>query len=83
MCLDKPSSKCGWRSVLKNQVDSERGKIPELKGIRATGKTLEECCRRLSEVIEGWTIVGLERGLSIPPVEKYRTKEHKELRASG
>ena len=67
-------------------IDDEEpyyGEIPELKGIWATGKTLEECRKRLSEVIEGWIIVRLERGLSIPPVEKYRTKGPKELRASG
>ena len=30
------------------------GEVPELKGVWATGKTLEECRKKLAEVIEGW-----------------------------
>ena len=33
------------------------GEIPDLKGVWATGKTLEECRKKLSEVVEGWLIV--------------------------
>ncbi len=67
-------------------IDDEEpyyGEIPELKGIWATGKTLEECRKRLSEVIEGWIIVRLKKGLSIPPLGKYRIKEPRELSISG
>jgi predicted RNase H-like HicB family nuclease len=52
-------------SMMKNL---NYGEIPELKGIWATGKTLEECRKRLSEVIEGRIIVRLKRGLPIPPI---------------
>ena len=64
-------------------IDDEEpyyGEIPELKGIWATGKTLEECRKKLSEVIEGWIIIRLRKGLPIPPLGKYRIKEPKELR---
>jgi len=44
------------------------GEVPELKGAWATGKTLEECRSRLSEVIEGWLIIRLKEGLSIPSI---------------
>ena len=30
------------------------GEVPELEGVWATGKTLEDCRRELQEVIEGW-----------------------------
>lgn len=47
------------------------GEIPELKGVWATAKTLEECRRKLSDVIEGWIIVRLKKGLPIPPIDNY------------
>jgi predicted RNase H-like HicB family nuclease len=59
------------------------GEVPDLKGVWATGKTLEECRTRLSEVIEGWIIIRLRKGLPIPPLGKYRIKEPKELSISG
>ena len=55
------------------------GEVPSLKGAWATGKTLEECRKRLFEVIEGWIIIRIKKGLPIPPLGKYRIKEPKEL----
>jgi len=55
------------------------GEVPSLKGVWATGKTLEECRKRLFEVIEGWIIIRIKKGLPIPPLGKYRIKEPKEL----
>jgi predicted RNase H-like HicB family nuclease len=59
------------------------GEVPGLKGIWATGKTLEECRKNLSEVIEGWIIVRIKKGLPIPPLGRYRIKEPRELSLSG
>ncbi len=59
------------------------GEVPELKGVWATGKTLEECRKNLSEVIEGWIIIRIRKGLPIPPIGKRRIREPKELRLSG
>ena len=59
------------------------GEVPELKGVWATGKTLEECRKKLSEVIEGWIIIRLKKGLPIPALGKHRIKEAKELAISG
>ena len=59
------------------------GKVSELKGVWATGKTLEECRKKLAEVIEGWIIIRLKKGLPIPPLGKYRIKEPRELSISG
>lgn len=55
------------------------GEIPELPGVWATGKTLEECRKNLKEVIEGWLIVRLRRGLFIPPIDGHIIKELEEL----
>jgi len=43
------------------------GEIPELAGVYATGKTLEECRANLMEVIDGWIIVRLSTSLNFPP----------------
>ena len=42
------------------------GEIPELKGVWATGKTLEECRKNLLETLEGWVLLRLRKNLSIP-----------------
>jgi predicted RNase H-like HicB family nuclease len=42
------------------------GEVPELQGVWASGKTLEECRRNLAEVVDGWVLVRLARGLPIP-----------------
>jgi len=50
------------------------GRVPTLKGVWATGKSLEECRNHLADVIEGWLIVRLRKGLPIPPVGKNRVR---------
>ena len=47
------------------------GEVPELEGVWAIGKTLEECRKNLVEVIDGWIIVRLRKGLPIPPIGAY------------
>jgi predicted RNase H-like HicB family nuclease len=47
------------------------GEVPELEGVWATGKTLEECRKNLVEVIDGWILVRLRKGLPIPPIDEY------------
>lgn len=42
------------------------GEVPELKGVWATGETLEACRNNLESTIEGWLLVRLSRNLSIP-----------------
>jgi predicted RNase H-like HicB family nuclease len=56
------------------------GEVPELEGVWATGKTLEECRNNLAEVIDGWLVVRLKRGLAIPPLGKHTVRE---LKAKG
>ena len=44
------------------------GEVPELRGVWANGKTLEECRENLKGVIEGWIALRLRLGLAIPPI---------------
>ena len=56
-------------------IDDEEpyyGEVPELQGVWATGNTLEECRQNLADVIDGWILVRLSRGLPIPPVGEMR-----------
>ena len=59
------------------------GEVPGLQGVWASGNTLEECRRNLAEVIDGWLVVRLKRGLAIPPLGKYRVKELRRLPVRG
>lgn len=47
------------------------GEIPELRGVWAIGKTLEECRENLKGVIEGWIALRLRLGLAIPPINGH------------
>jgi len=52
-------------------IDDEEpyyGEIPELAGVWATGKTLEECRKNLTEVIDGWIVVRSKKNLALPSV---------------
>lgn len=42
--------------------------VPERSGVWASGKTIEECRKELMSVIEGWVLLRLRMGRSIPPV---------------
>ena len=45
-----------------------------LKGVVATGRTLEACRRELAEVVEEWILVRVARGLAVPPLGKAVVK---------
>ena len=63
-------------------IDDEEpyyGEVRELPGVWATGKSLEECRRNLREVIEGWIIVRLQKGLPVPALAKKRLSQVKEI----
>ena len=59
------------------------GEVPELEGVWATGKTLEECRTNLAEVIDGWIVVRLKKGLPIPPIGEYRISELTKVEVSA
>lgn len=55
------------------------GEIEELRGVWATGKTLEECRSNLKEVVEGWILLSIKKGLSIPKLGDFEIKEIQEV----
>ena len=67
-----------------DKLDDKRepfyGEVPGLKGVWASGRTLEECRERLADTIDGWLVVRLKRGLTIPAIGKHRIQELKELK---
>jgi predicted RNase H-like HicB family nuclease len=52
-------------------IDDEEpfyGEIPEIEGVWATGKTLEECRDRLVTALEDWVLFSVAQGYEIPPL---------------
>jgi predicted RNase H-like HicB family nuclease len=58
------------------------GEVPELTGVWATGESLEQCRKNLREVIEGWIIVRLQKGLGIPALGSKQLRKVKELKVN-
>jgi predicted RNase H-like HicB family nuclease len=54
------------------------GEVKELKGVWATGKTLEECRNNLKEVIEGWILLSIKKGLPIPSLGNNEIRDIQE-----
>lgn len=44
------------------------GEVPRLRGVLATGETLEACRTQLAEVVEEWVLVRVAKGLTVPPM---------------
>jgi predicted RNase H-like HicB family nuclease len=59
------------------------GEVEELKGIWATGKTLEDCRRNLKEVIEGWILLSIKKGLPIPVLGNNEIREIQDMQESN
>jgi predicted RNase H-like HicB family nuclease len=45
------------------------GEIPSFQGVYANASTLEACREELQEVLEGWIVLGLRLGHSLPVVD--------------
>jgi len=65
------------RYELIDDAEPYYGEVPELQGVWASGKTLEECRENLKDVIEGWILVSLRKDIPIPTLG---TREIKELK---
>jgi len=50
------------------------GSVPELKGVWADGKTLEECRDTLAEVIEDWIWAHIRRGMDIREIDGVKVE---------
>lgn len=55
------------------------GSIKACRGVWATGKTLEECRKNLQEVLEGWILVRLRKGLPLPSIDGRRLAPAKKI----
>ena len=58
------------------------GEIPDLPGVWATGTTLEECRKNLIEVLEGWILIRVRKGLPIPEIDNVTILIPEELKIS-
>ena len=59
-------------------IDDEEpyyGEVRELRGVWATGKTLEECRGNLKDVIEGWILLSIRKGLTVPKLGDVEIRE--------
>jgi predicted RNase H-like HicB family nuclease len=45
------------------------GEIPGFRGVYANAATLESCREELQEVLEGWIVLGLRLGHTLPGVD--------------
>jgi predicted RNase H-like HicB family nuclease len=54
--------------------DTFTATVQGLRGIVATGPTLEACRRDLAEVVEAWVLVRVARGLSVPALDGVTVK---------
>ena len=45
------------------------GEIPGFQGVYANAETLEACREQLQEVLEGWIVLGLRMGHTLPVVD--------------
>jgi len=54
------------------------GEIPGLQGVYANEPTLEACRETLQEVLEGWIVLGLRLGHTLPVVDGIALTTEKE-----
>ena len=50
------------------------GEVPSLRGVVATGRTLEACREELGEVVEEWVLARVAQGLSVPPLRNVTVR---------
>ena len=54
------------RYEMINEGKGFYAEIKPLRGVWATGKTLEECRENLKSTLEGWLIIRIQKHLPIP-----------------
>ena len=70
--------KCAHFELIRDE-EPYYGEVTELQGVWATGKTLEECRQNLAETIDGWVLIRLSQGLSIPEIRGVRIVPPREI----
>ena len=61
----------------KLEDDTFYGEVPRLRGVLATGRTLEECRTQLAEVVEEWVLVRVAKGLTVPTLGRIEVRVKK------
>ena len=51
--------------------------VPRLRGVLATGTSLEECRNLLAEVVEEWVLIRVAKGLGVPHLGKVQVRVRK------
>ncbi len=54
------------------------GEISECPGVYANDVTLEGCRKMLREVLEGWIMLGIRHGATIPVIDGIDVNEHED-----
>lgn len=63
-------------------IDDEEpfyGEVPELKGVWASGKSLEECRAHLKDVVEGWLLISIKHNKMIPELGSTKIQEIEQI----
>ena len=55
------------------------GEVTELEGVWATGKSLEQCRENLRDVLDGWILIHIQKGLVIPRLGDLQVQLPKEI----
>ena len=55
------------------------GEIPGFSGVYSNAPTLEACREQLQEVLEGWIVLGLRLGHTLPEVDGIRLDMNAEV----
>ncbi|MGB9928165.1 MAG: type II toxin-antitoxin system HicB family antitoxin [Methanosarcina sp.] len=60
-CLSNTSTQLlkGQNTKYSMMKEPYYGEVLKLESVWATGKTLEECCRNLEEVVDEWIVISL------------------------
>jgi len=64
-----------------NNDEPYYGAIADIQGIWASGNTLEECRENLKDVLEGWILLSIKKGLPIPRLGCCEILEPQEISA--
>jgi len=72
--LDRALARARYTQLEDGQYCAE---VPGLRGVIATGKTLENCRTALQDVVEEWILVRIARGLEVPALGGLKIRVRK------
>ncbi len=57
------------RYEILEDIGTFYGEIPDFEGVWANATTLEDCREEIEEVLKGWIVLSLSKGLPLPNVD--------------